>query len=105
MRMVMLLAVGGIMVALAANWLPNPLGGALSGLAFFLLGLVLTYWRAIGRWPVLLIKAARILMDQEDHPEKYVMPYVDSVELWPERYKRTPDICREGADCRGKAAR
>jgi hypothetical protein len=77
------LLVGGIIIAFIADTVRPPWGGRLSGFIFFLVGVIYSERKIIMRWPMNIFKAARMLGDQEDHPERYLKPVIAKIDLFP----------------------
>ena len=57
-----------------------------------LAGLVLRERRWIWRWRVNIVRAARILIKQEQTPKEFVVPYIEWVDLFPDRVKGIDEV-------------
>jgi hypothetical protein len=66
------------------NWPAN----AWVWLVSVVVGLVLGERRRIWRWTVSVIRAARILVQEDDNPTDFILPYVE-VDFWPQRTSGT----------------
>ena len=57
-------------------------------IASLLLGIAIGERKGIARWLVNIYRATRILLRQESNPKTYIQPYIKSVDLFPDMFKK-----------------
>lgn len=75
----------GIVVAFVVNMMVTSWAAGLSGLIFFILGVVYTERKLLLGWAMDLFRAARLLRQQRENVEQFVQPFIMEVELYPDR--------------------
>ena len=76
---------GAIGIGFIANIISSPWGAGLSGLTFFILGVVFSERKWLMGWVMDLFRAAHILRQQEGNLKEFVHPAITGVDLYPDK--------------------
>jgi len=87
-----LFLLGAVVVGLSANYAVSPRGAILSGVAFFVLGEIITQRKLLRRWIVNLFRATHLLVQQEENLKDFVKPFITDVDIYPNPIKKPADV-------------
>ena len=79
-------------MALLVNYIAYPWGAILSGIAFLVLGIIITERKLLWRWIMNLFRATRLLLQQEENLKDFVKPFITGVGIYPEPTKKLADV-------------
>ena len=83
---------GGIGAGFTAYLVILPWGAVLSGFILFILGLIYSERKPILGWAMNLFRATRLLMQQENNLNQFVLPSMTDCELYPDRIKEPTKV-------------